>query len=242
MDRSFLRDDPSSTATSDSPGDHAAGESQACPEGRAGTATIDGITNDWNWTDPAAATTAIHKTPRARGTIYLMWDVDALYVLARVRDPSLNAPSPLDRSQIYHGDAVILELGAGNRTYAKESLARPTDAYYMFGLGFPIPLIGVMGPNLAGTSFDPPMRDASQITAVMVPAGDGSGYDLEARIPWTATGLNDHAAGSVLAANFLISDRLTDSMKNRGMVSTNPQRTPELRAHPAYWQELQLLP
>jgi hypothetical protein len=207
-----------------------------------GSVTIDGSTSDWQWREPAAANIRIHQSPQADGVTYLMWDDQALYLLAVVRDPSLNGPSVRDLSKIYRGDAVTLELGAGNRTYAKENLARPTDAYYMFGFGAPSAVIGVMGPNRAGTSFEPPMRDASQITAVTNPTGDGSGYILEARIPWTATGLNDHVIGSSLAANVLISDRDPNTLNSRGMVSTNAQRTVDLRARPAYWQELLLIP
>ena len=55
-----------------------------------------------------------------------------------------------------------------------------------------------------------------------------------------ASGLNGVAAGAVFAANVQVSERKADSLSNLGMMSTNPQRTVELRAHPAYWQGLEL--
>ena len=39
-----------------------------------------------------------------------------------------------------------------------------------------------------------------------------------------------------------VSERKADSYANLGMKSTNPQRTAQVRAHPAYWQGLQLQP
>ena len=42
-------------------------------------------------------------------------------------------------------------------------------------------------------------------------------------------------------ANVVIADRRRTSLSNQGMVTTNPQRTRDLRAHPAYWQRLELV-
>ena len=233
-----------------------------------GAVTVDGDTGDWQWQHLARANEPIIGTTSVSGQIYLMWDDEALYLLAQVTDASLDAPDPADLRRVYRGDAVILELGPDNRGLTPTDLARPADAYYMIGLGsatveptrrpiIPRPTIrtapertapvqrtpwatvGILGPNDAGTSFESP-RDASQITAAVQASGEG--YVLEAKIPWATTRLNGIAPGATLAANVLVSDRKPDSPTNRGMVGTNRQRSAELRAHPHYWQYLELLP
>jgi hypothetical protein len=225
-----------------------------------GSVTVDGDTGDWQWQQVARANQPIIGATSADGDIYLMWDDQALYLLAVVRDPSLNPPNPSDLRRVYRGDAVILELGSDNRGLSAADLARPTDAYYMVGPATPgaVPTatgwpsfaptlpstlsatIGVLGPNAGGTSFETP-RDTSLVTAAVKPFGEG--YVLEARIPWAASRLNGIEPGATLAANVIVSDRKPDSLANRGMVSTNEQRSlVDLRAHPFYWQQLELLP
>jgi hypothetical protein len=213
--------------------------------------TIDGSTSDWTGQLPAAANQLIAGNTTATGDIFLMWDANALYLLAVVHDASINAPDPTDLTKVYRGDAVILELGPDNRTLAPTDLARPLDAYYMFGPPAslavstrptvrkvsPPPIIGVLGPNPTPTSFDTPLKVAG-IAAVVSLSADG--YVLEARIPWTSSRLNGIVPGTWLAANVLVSDRRPDSLANRGTVSTNQQRTADLRAHPYYWQHLLL--
>ena len=234
-----------------------------------GSVTVDGDSGDWQWQQVSRADKPVIGATSANGDIYLMWDDEALYLLAVVRDGSVNPPDPTDPSRVYRGDAVILELGSDNRGLSAADLARPTDAYYMIGPATigrlptfrptiavrptipvrptiastlpstPLATIGILGPNAGGTSFETP-RDASQVTAAVNPLGDG--YLLEARIPWATTGLNGIVPGATLAANVIVSDRKPDSMANLGMVSTNEQRNVELRAHPFYWQQLELLP
>lgn len=228
---------------------------------------MDGNSGDWQWQQISRANNPVIGDTAVTGDIYLMWDAEALYLLATVRDESLNPPDPTDPARVYRGDAVILELGSDNRGLSAADLARPTDAYYMIGLASPglVPTvqptirrlptlrptiastlpstpsatIGILGPNAGGAFFETP-RDASQVTAAVTPSGDG--YLLEARIPWATTGLNGIGPGATLAANVIVSDRKPDSMANLGMVSTNQQRSVELRAHPFYWQQLELLP
>ena len=48
------------------------------------------------------------------------------------------------------------------------------------------------------------------------------------------------ANGAMFAANVNVAERQQGGFANLGMMSTNPQRTAEVRAHPAYWQALQL--
>ncbi len=205
-----------------------------------GQVTIDGDTGDWQWQLVSRAEHQIAGTSSATGDIYLMWDDQALYLLAMVEDATQRAPDPGKPGQIYRGDSVILELGPDRSRLTPSDLARPTDAYYMFGLpneaGVPA-MRAILGPNAQRTSFETP-RDAQTLDAAIVLTS--TGYVLEARIPWRTTRLNGIGPGAVLAANVNVSERKADSYGNLGMRSTNPQRSVEVRAHPAYWQALEL--
>ena len=71
-------------------------------------------------------------------------------------------------------------------------------------------------------------------------AKDGMGYDLEARIPWSELGVSNPVAGAVFAMNVNVSDVNGDVDSNglpdlRVMVSNNPARTANNRAHPGTW-------
>ncbi|MFT3970953.1 MAG: CHAT domain-containing protein [Micropruina sp.] len=205
-----------------------------------GQVTIDGDTGDWQWQLVSRAEHRIYGTSSATGDIYLMWDDQALYLLAMVEDATPRAPDPGKPAQIYRGDSVILELGPDKSRLTPSDLARPTDAYYMFGLpsGAGTPAMrAILGPNAKRTSFET-SRDAQTLDAAITLTA--TGYVLEARIPWRTTGLNNIRAGTVLAANVNISERKADSYGNLGMRSTNPQRSADVRAHPAYWQALEL--
>ena len=201
-----------------------------------GQVTLDGNTADWLWRDEVKASFPIAGTAptNATGSVYLLWDDQALYVLAIVFDPTVNPPDPNRPSQLYNGDGLTLELGP-ERPADTASWARQADAYYMFGRRTPA-AIGVMGATANGRSFEPPMW-TTQVQAVIAPRADG--YVLEARIPWANTRLNQFQLGTRLAANIVISDRVGNT--RTGMVTTNSQRDRDLRAHPAYWHELQLV-
>ncbi|MFT4295460.1 MAG: CHAT domain-containing protein [Micropruina sp.] len=205
-----------------------------------GKVKIDGDSGDWQWQLVSRAEHQIAGTSTATADIYLMWDDQALYLLAVVEDSDPRAPDPKQPGRVFRGDSVILELGPDKSKLGAADLARPTDAYYMFGVPAGAetqPLRGILGPNARRNSFDL-ARDASALEAAMAPTS--TGYLLEARIPWSTTRLNGIRAGTVLAANVQVSERQSGGYGNLGMRSTNPQRTADVRARPAYWQALEL--
>ncbi|MFT4218259.1 MAG: sugar-binding protein, partial [Micropruina sp.] len=207
-----------------------------------GSVTIDGNTDDWQWQLVSRANHQIAGNTKATGDIYLMWDDQALYLLALVEDADPRPPDPSQPSRVFRGDSVILELGTDKSRLSPSDLARPTDAYYMVGLpadARSAPVRAILGPNAKGTSFET-ARDASTLQAAITLTR--TGYVVEAKIPWRTTRLNGVRAGATLAANVQVSERKADSFANLGMRSTNPQRTADVRAHPAYWQALELQP
>lgn len=202
---------------------------------------IDGQTTDWQWQHEARTEFRVAGTSTATGSIYLMWDDEALYLLAQVTDSSFAPPDPRQPSQTWRGDSVIFELGPDKRQLGPGDLARKTDAYYVFGVTQgPTPLVSILRPSAKRTSFD--ILDQSRTTITAAIARTNDGYDLEARIPWRASNLNGPRAGAVFAANVEVSERKAGNSDNLGMMGTNPQRQlVNVRAHPAYWHDLELL-
>ncbi len=206
-------------------------------------------TQDWTAAqiDDVAAAIAVYahrfsNRPGRQVNLYLMWDDAALYLLALVTDDSVAAPDPRQPTFAWKGDGIIFELGPDKRQLGPAELARKTDAYYVFGVTQGrAPLVAILRPNDRRTSFDILDKGRTTIAAAMARTADG--YVLEARIPWQASNLNGAAAGAVFAANVEVTERKPGSFDNLGMMGTNEQRRlTAVRAHPAYWQDLELLP
>ncbi|MFT3889764.1 MAG: sugar-binding protein [Arachnia sp.] len=202
-----------------------------------GTAWIDGDMSDWDGIDYVGNFDGkpISGDTDSFGYVRFMWDDEALYLSAEVRDRDMTEPDRKKPEAIWKGDSIILELGDNNEGMKPEELARPTDAYYMFGYAPDAPAVGVLGPTKARTSFDV-LRSQGTIEArSTIRQYDGEmRYVIEAKIPWTETKLGAPYANRKLAVNVNLADR------GHGMKSTNEQRTVDLRAHPAYWQTLVL--
>lgn len=202
--------------------------------------TVDGITPDWQWQLVANANHQITDTAStATAEVYLMWDEAALYLLAKVHDKTLLEPDPNQPLKAWRGNAVVLELGPESSRLKDSDTVRPQDAYYIFGLspaGQP-PVTAILGPNARRTDFNV-LRPTRGVQAAI--GRDNDGWILEARIPWSVTGLNGVANGAMFAANVNVAERQQAGFANLGMMSTNAQRTLQVRMHPRYWQGLRL--
>ena len=202
--------------------------------------TVDGITPDWQWQLVANANHQITDTAStATADVYLMWDEAALYLLAKVHDKTLLEPDPNQPLKAWRGNAVVLELGPESSRLKDSDTVRPQDAYYIFGLspaGQP-PVTAILGPNARRTDFNV-LRPTRGVQAAI--GRDNDGWILEARIPWSVTGLNGVANGAMFAANVNVAERQQAGFANLGMMSTNAQRTLQVRMHPRYWQGLRL--
>jgi hypothetical protein len=67
----------------------------------------------------------------------------------------------------------------------------------------------------------------------------GTGYILEAAIPWPVLGVNDPQPGMVFGVNLNVSDAAPNG-DLRLMVSTNPNRSGENQDNPGVWNTLGL--
>ena len=66
------------------------------------------------------------------------------------------------------------------------------------------------------------------------------GYELEARVPWSALGLTiPPARGTVIGMNLNISDAERPGVL-KAMLSSNPERTGRAQPHPGLWQAVLL--
>ena len=89
--------------------------------------TIDGKTDDWQWQLVARADQRIAGSSRATGDIYLMWDDQALYLLASVTDAT---PLPPDAGPLL--DRLVPAAGSADDTlgaFAKRLLGIGAGAH-----------------------------------------------------------------------------------------------------------------
>jgi hypothetical protein len=169
-----------------------------------------------------------------------MWDDEALYLLVDVTDDSSVSPDPNQPSQAFKGDSVSLELGPARTGLGPKDGLRPQDAHYLFGTTTDAAsvVIAVNPSDPGGNRFvaGGPRRG---VEAVM--RTTETGYWVEAKIAWSATGMSPLLSRQVpLAANLNVSDAAADGSL-RSMSSTNPIRTAANQVHPGLWQELQLV-
>ncbi|MFT3860455.1 CHAT domain-containing protein [Micropruina sp.] len=91
-----------------------------------GSVTIDGNTDDWQWKLSARADNPITDTrSSATGDIYLMWDDQALYLLAMIDDTTKRLPDPSQPTRAWRGNSVILELGPDKSGLIDSDPVRP---------------------------------------------------------------------------------------------------------------------
>src|SRR5690606_18690731 len=129
------------------------------------------------------------------------WDGDALYLLARASDASVD-PGPLDDpSQMYQGDSLHFEIGPDSegaeslRSGDKHVILAPGDRSGAVVVAINVPQGGVFVPGLSG--------EDTGVQAVA--SAIDRGYVIEAAIPWEVLGM-DPAPGLVFGLNVNISD------------------------------------
>ena len=204
--------------------------------------TIDGSFDDWTGAGAGISVDKVvagaRPTKPFRATWQGQWNADALFLHVRVTDAKLRAVDTARPDQWWRGDGVSFEFGPDNRGLS--SAARPRtgkDVHLMIGL---TPSGVEASTNPAAKGNFPPGGRRTEVTAVR--AVTSTGYELEARIPWSALGLTEAPQrGTVVATNLNVSDASpTGGWGLRTMISSNSRRTGVNQGFPATWQRLVL--
>jgi hypothetical protein len=154
------------------------------------------------------------------------WDEKNLYLLANVTDPSpLNNTAEGDA--LWQGDGLELFIGSESIDQAGAMLFSDHQlllAARRQGKGDPWFLVNA--------------PTQPKLTLVAVPAVDGSGYTLEAAIPWSAIGVTPKD-GTTLLFDLAVDDAPEGGSRTRQLMWNGGARNSADRSH---WGRLQLVP
>ncbi len=156
-------------------------------------------------------------------TFKVCWDEKSLYVLANVTDPT-----PMNNGEqgdmLWNGDG--LELFIGSEQIDEPGALRFSDHQLL------------LGARKGGASHL--LKAAAQPTVAMavVPSVDGSGYTLEAALPWSALGVAPKD-GTTLLFDLAIDDAPAGGQRTRQLMWNGGQRNSSDRSA---WGRLQLVP
>lgn len=212
--------------------------------------TVDGSFDDWRSVPEhdidAAVFGAANRRPGLTGTWQGLWDGEALYLHAVVADPVVT-PAEGVAPQWWNGDAVSFEIGPDARTLGRTAaLRKGQDFHVILAVRGGTDRRAAADVNTVGLSSKgrPVFATGAEQPKISVVArlGDG-GYELEARVPWSAIGRTvAPQRGDVLAMNVNISDAKGSGADwtLRTMLSSNPQRTGPNQNLPARWQSVAL--
>ncbi|MBK6441079.1 MAG: CHAT domain-containing protein [Actinomycetales bacterium] len=208
-----------------------------------GTPVIDGQANEWASAVPYVSDVLVAgKATKIKATWSLMWDEQALYLIADVADPNLMPADQTSPDQQWRGDSASFELGADPRGLATDAGLRATDAHYIVGLTPTTPArakIVINRANVTKNTIDAGRPHAETDAVVALIPG---GYRVEMRLPWAVTGLapSGVTAGQVFGMNLNVSDAGTSPKEFVAMYSSNRSRTGANQVRPVEWQVVQL--
>jgi hypothetical protein len=205
------------------------------------TPVIDGQFDDWGSQSSSTVDTEVFPTTTTAEGFSAdwagSWDREALYLHARVTDPSLRPVDESQPSQFFKGDSISFEFGPDPEGLSTDAgLRNGQDLHVMIGLT----------ESGARAAINPAVKGvftagdfAPEITAAA--ARFDGGYEIEARVPWSALGVDTPSRGAVFGANFNVSDAaFTNKWALGRMISSNPERTGANQPHPGTWQRLVL--
>lgn len=179
--------------------------------------TIDGVLTEWTTTAYTANQVVFGAaswtgTSDLSATYYIGWDAGNLYLAAHVRDDRFVQVST--GRYLYKGDDVEIQLDT--------DLA---GDYYSTGLSGDDYQIGLSAGDFGTRAPEayrwlPAALEASQSAVTVAGRQTAEGYDIEARIPWSAFGLSP-AGGSSYGFALSFSDNdLAGSAVQQSMVSS----------------------
>lgn len=195
-----------------------------------GTMKVDGLADGWPGRPPALiGSDRIVGGKDGKGleaTYKVAWDADNLYLIVNITDPTpLNNGRSGDR--LWDGDGVELFIGS-------EKLDQPgtllfSDHQVLLGAH---PAVKPGSTHVVNAAKQP------EIALINVPSVDGSGYTMEAAIPWSALDIKP-AEGSELIFDLAIDDAPQGGGRSRQLMWNGGSRNSGDRS---YWGRLQLVP
>jgi hypothetical protein len=203
---------------------------------------VDGEFDDWRSVTSQPVTEVVDERGGVRegltGSWQLLWDKEALFVHAVVTDAEITPVKTSSPGSFWTGDGISFEFGPDPRALTPRAGLRPEDLHVMIGIvedgdrGAVAAINPVGKGQFVAGDIAPSIEVARRATA--------DGYDLEARVPWSALGLTiPPARGTVIGMNLNISDaERTGQLK--AMLSSNPERVARAQAHPGLWQTVLL--
>ena len=212
--------------------------------------TVDGSFDDWRSVPEHDVDAAVFGGANRRagltGTWQALWDGEALYLHAVVADPVVTTADGA-APQWWNGDAVSFEIGPDARKLGRTAPVRKgQDFHVILALRAGTDRRAAADVNTVGLSSRgrPVFATGAEQPDISVVARlrDG-GYELEARVPWSAVGRTvPPQRGEVLAMNVNISDAKGSGADwtLRTMLSSNAQRTGPNQNLPARWQSVAL--
>ncbi len=213
---------------------------------------VDGSFDDWRSVTTRDIDTPVPDFARVpvnglSATWQALWDQDALFLHAVVTDPKRTAVVAGQPSQWWRGDAVSFEVGPDPRALSPSApLRKGKDFHVVLGLlddgdRGAAAAVNVVGRSSKGQEVFPTGSRRPKI-AVVARLTD-TGYELEARVPWSEIGRSvPPARGEVLGFNVNVSDARGSGADwvLRTMLSSNPSRSGANQNHPGTWQTLAL--
>lgn len=202
---------------------------------------IDGDFSDWAGVEVIDVDSEVFPKQTAAADLkaqwQLTWNKNALFVHARVQDPSLRSVEVDQPSQFFRGDSVSFEFGPdpGNLS-SSAGLRNGRDLHLMIGFTPDGPLVSAnparSGRFVAGNLVDEVEASGQE--------ADG-GYELEAAIPWSVLNVDDPSRGQVFGMNLNASNAAPQgAWALATMISSNPGRTGSNQPRPGTWQRLVL--
>ncbi len=204
---------------------------------------VDGEFDDWRSVTSHPVTGVVDQRGGVRaglaGSFQLLWDKDALFVHAAVADSEITPVRTSSPGTFWTGDGISFEFGPDPRALGpKDRLRTGQDQHVMIGVVEDGDRDGVAAINPASKGQFVSGDLAPSIEVARRPTADG--YELEARVPWSALGLTiPPARGTVIGMNLNVSDaEQTGQLKT--MLSSNPDRVASAQPHPRLWQTVLL--
>ncbi len=194
--------------------------------------TIDGRAQDWPGGPSFVSDQVIFGSDTSvRAEWQLGWTETALFVFVDVTDQEVRQRHSGQPAQLFRGDSVSFEYSPSPRRPGQSNPVRDGDLHVLLG-----PADGVAtelaAVNIARDGGFPAGGRESGIT--IASELTGSGYTLEASIPWGILRPAQPTVGTVVGMNLNVSDTTPDDQLAM-MASTNPNRTAQNQPLSGTW-------